>query len=431
MADLRRLALTLLEEQEAAGKYTNLLLSSHKADGLTDAERASLTALLYTVTEHRLTYDYIICALSGRGLRDIDPHTLNLLRLGACQILHMRSIPDFAAVNETVELCRNRGERAFVNGVLRALSRVKDAPPMPDPKKNEHRYLSVRYSVPLPTVRLLADALGPTECRALLSHWEKCRYTDLTINSARVDPAEFAEKNGAALSGISARIPRSVNPERIEGFLEGHFFVQDRASLTAVLALDPQEGDTVVDVCACPGGKSFAAAMLMKDKGRVYSFDLHESKLSLITEGASRLGLTSVVAEVNDATVARPELIGRADKVICDVPCSGLGVLPKKPDLRYKSMDSISALPELQLSILRGSARYLRAGGELVYSTCTLNPAENSEVVALFLAESTDLERADFTVDALRSENGELALLPHIHNTDGFFIAKLRKKERI
>ena len=431
MADLRRLALTLLEEQEAAGQYTNLLLSSHKADGLTDAERASLTALLYTVTERRLTYDYIICALSSRSLQDIDPHTLNLLRLGACQILHMRSIPDFAAVNETVELCHSRGERAFVNGVLRALARVKDEPPMPDPQKNEYRYLSVRYSVPLPTVRLLADALGLSECRALLEYWEDCRYTDMTLNPLRVDPAEFAECLGAILTGISARIPRSVNPECIDGFADGHFFVQDRASLTAVLALDPREGDTVVDVCACPGGKSFAAAILMNDRGRVYSFDLHESKMSLITEGASRLGLTSLIAEVNDATAARPELIGRADKVICDVPCSGLGVLSKKPDLRYKSMDSIASLPELQLAILRESAGYLRLGGEMVYSTCTLNPAENSEVVAKFLAENPGFERVDFAVGDLCSENGELTLLPHIHNTDGFFIAKLRKKENI
>ena len=235
---------------------------------------------------------------------------------------------------------------------------------------------------------------------------------------------EIAEKLD---TGASIRINKSINPENLPGFSEGEVFVQDRASHIATLALSPCAGETVIDVCACPGGKSFLSAILMNDRGRVISFDLHESKLSLIRDGAKRLGLTSIEAGQCDATSPRTELFGTADKVICDVPCSGLGVLGKKPDLRYKDQDSIDALPALQLDILRASVNYLKAGGEIIYSTCTLNPQENEEVVRAFLSMSEDFAPIDFTVGGISSEGGMLTLLPHVHRTDGFFVAKLRK----
>ena len=431
MADIRRLALTLLCEQEAADKYVNLSLSSHKTDGLSDVLRGRLTALIYTVTERRITYDYMIGALSGRSLDKIDPYTLNVLRLGACQILHMRSIPSFAAVNETVKLCRNQGERSFVNGVLRALVKTADEPPMPPREKNLRRYLSVRYSIPLHTVRLLSDLLGIEECERLLEYWDGLSYTDLTVNTVKCSAEDYLLKlneDVTLTSPASLRISHSVNPERLPGFAEGEFFVQDRASLASVVALAPKAGEILVDTCACPGGKSFAAAVLMQDSGRIYSFDLHESKLPLISSGAARLGLRSVIVMQNDATAAYEPLIGSVDKVICDVPCSGLGVLAKKPDLRYKSAEAIDALPPLQLQILTESAKYLRRGGEMIYSTCTLNPAENSQVVAEFLRENPDFERVDFITMGVESVDGELTLIPHIHHTDGFFIAKLRRR---
>lgn len=228
-------------------------------------------------------------------------------------------------------------------------------------------------------------------------------------------------------AGLSLRIGKSVNPERLSGFSTGEFFVQDRACVVSALALDPKPNETVIDVCACPGGKSFAAAILMSDTGIVYSFDLHESKLSLISDGAARLGLSSVAPRTLDATTPDAELFGKADKVICDVPCSGLGVLGKKPDLRYKSEESAMELPALQYEILTESVKYLKVGGELLYSTCTLNPAENERVIERFLENNSNYSAVDFTSAGYASEGGMLTLLPHIHACDGFFMAKIKK----
>ena len=423
----------MLDEYELGGKYVNLSLSSHSADSLTVDERAALTALLYTSVERKITYDYYICALSGRGISDIDPHTLNILRLGMCQILDMKSIPDFAAVNETVKLARSKGESSFVNGVLRRAVREKGSLPMPDKNKNYKRYLSVKYSYPMWTVKLLDSTYGTENCERILEFFNTEKYTDITVNTLKISENDMKFKlTGCGMPcesnfAMSLRIGKSVNPERISGFDEGEFFVQDRACVISALALAPKQTDTVIDVCACPGGKSFAAAILMNDNGRIYSFDLHESKLSLITDGAERLGLKSITARALDATTPDESLFGLADKVICDVPCSGLGVLGKKPDLRYKSEESAAELPSLQYEILEESVKYLKVGGELLYSTCTLNPEENERVVERFLEAHDEYSVLDFESCGYKSEGGMLTLLPHIHSSDGFFMAKIRK----
>ena len=432
--NIRKIALDLLYEYEVGGKYVNLSLSSHQTDKLSGEERAILTALLYTTVEHKLTYDYYISALSARAVKDIDPYTLNILRLGFCQIVDINSVPDFAAVNETVKLARNSGERAFINGVLRAAVRKKNDLPMPPPEKNYKRYLSVKYSFPLWIVKILCQSYGEGATEKMLRYFNTEKYTDITVNTLKITASALAEKLSACGYDVeigeldrAIRIPKSVNPEKLPGFSTGEFFVQDRASLISAYALAANSGETVIDVCACPGGKSFATAILMGDCGKIYSFDLHESKLPLITDGARRLEIRSINAEIQDATVARPELFGMADKVICDAPCSGLGVLSKKPDLRYKKEESVLALPDMQLKILGESAKYLRTGGELVYSTCTLNPLENEGVVAKFLEENPNFEAVPFSVGSLFSDGGGLTLLPHIHHTDGFFMAKLKR----
>ncbi len=431
--NIRRIALNLLNEYEAGEKYANLSLSSHSTDGLSGEERAALTALFYTAVEHKLTYDYYIAALSGRSIEKIDLYTKNILRLGLCQIRDMRSIPDFAAVNETVKLARGSGERAFVNALLRNAVRNKDSLPLPDRKKNAARFLSVKYSFPLHTVKLFISLYGEEECERLLLTFNESKYTDITVNTLRATPDSLALALGeqgiaATPSGAvegSLRILGSFNPERASGFSEGHFFVQDRASAISAVALSPRAGDVIIDTCSCPGGKSFLAAILSGDKARIYSYDLHESKLSLITEGAMRLGLNSITAEAVDALVGNPDLFGKADKVICDVPCSGLGVLGKKPDLRYKSREALDSLPKLQGEILKASAKYLKVGGELLYSTCTLNPKENGEVVDSFIEANDGFALSDFTSCGYSSQDGRLTLTPHKDGTDGFFMAKI------
>ncbi len=433
--NIRKIALTLLSEYEAGGKYANLSLASHLCDGLSGEERAQLTVLFYTTVEQKLRYDYYIKAISGRGDDEIDMTTRNILRLGVCQLLDMHAIPDFAAVSETVKLGRSKGERAFINGVLRSLARQKDSLPQPREEKNYKRYLSVKYSFPLWIVKHLDALYGRDECERILSAFNSQKYTDITVNTTKISREDYIKALvGAGYSAwenrdtpLGIRIESSVNPERLPGFSHGEIFVQDMASLICATALGAMPGDRIIDVCAAPGGKSLATAVLTGDECEIFSFDIHGSKLSLIEGSARRLGLKSIITAERDAQAPDERLLGTADRVIADVPCSGLGVLSKKPDLRYKNPESIEALPELQLRILTASSRYLKAGGELIYSTCTLNPRENSEVVGRFLAENADFEPVRFKVGSFH-EGYELTLLPHVHHTDGFYMAKIRRK---
>jgi 16S rRNA (cytosine967-C5)-methyltransferase len=436
---VRELTLSLLTEYEVSGKYVNLSLSSHMADRLTNEERGFLTALLYTTVERKITYDYYIGAISGRSLDKIDPTTLNILRLGMCQIVHIDSVPDHAAVNETVALARNPGEKSFVNGVLRQAARLKAEGklPLPPREKKASRYLSIVYSFPLWLVKHFISLYGEGETEKLLDRFNTARYTDLTVNLTKITKDKLTallkdegyEPESFIDSPLTLRLPGSVNPRRLSGFNEGLFFVQDAACAISAEALEIKEGDRVVDVCACPGGKSFAAAILSQT-GEVCSFDIHESKLSLIEDSAKRLGLRNIRVGERDATKPCEDLFGSFDRVICDVPCSGLGVLAKKPDIRHKDNESLQDLPELQYEILSASSNYLKEDGILVYSTCTLNPEENERVVERFLAEHSEFSLVDFSVGDISSVGGMLTLLPHIHGTDGFFIAKIRKEKK-
>ena len=435
---VRELTLSLLCDYEINGKYVNLSLSSHLTDKLSADERRFLTVLLYTTVERKITYDYYIGAISGRSLDKIDLTTLNALRMGMCQLVHIDSVPDHAAVNETVALGRNPGEKSFINAVLRKAVKLKEEGkmPMPPREKKVSRYLSVAYSFPLWLVKHFISLYGEEDTEKLLERFNTARYTDLTVNLAVTDKNALTE--ALALQGYSpvshvdsamtVRLYESVNPKKLAGFDEGHFFVQDAACVISIEALGVVDGDKIIDVCACPGGKSFAAAILTPN-GSVTSFDIHESKLSLIEDGAKRLGLANVTADVCDAVYPKQELFGSFDKVICDVPCSGLGVLGKKPDIRHRDNQSLQNLPELQYAILEASANYLKEEGTIIYSTCTLNPDENERVVARFLSEHSEYRAVDFSVGDISSNGGMLTLIPHVHGTDGFFIAKIRKEK--
>lgn len=435
--NVRKTAVELLDRYELDGAYINLLLSSAAVRAAEVGERAFLTALLYGTVERKLTYDYYICALSSRSTDMLDIHTLNILRIGAHQLLGLDSIPDHAAVNETVALGRSRGERSFINGVLRALIRARDGECLPMPKREKPaRFLSVKYSFPVEICKHFIATYGEDGAEQLLRAYGEHGYTDLTVNTLRTTRASLAERICALGKNVhisentshGIRIDGSVDPTSLPGFANGEFIVQDEACLAAVEQLEIADGQSIVDVCACPGGKSFAAAILSGDSAEVLSLDIHESKLPLISSGAERLGLTSVNAQMCDAEHPRVELFGLIDCVICDVPCSGLGVLGKKADLRYKDNGAMRLLPPLQYSILCASSKYLRRGGILLYSTCTLNPEENERIVERFLAEhGGEFAAVDFTVCGERSHGGMLTLLPHVHHTDGFFIAKLRR----
>ncbi|MBE6644602.1 MAG: 16S rRNA (cytosine(967)-C(5))-methyltransferase RsmB [Ruminococcaceae bacterium] len=433
--NVRSIALSLLSEYEELGKYVNLSLNSHKADRLTDSERAQLTALLYTVVEHKLTYDYYICALSGRSIDKIDPTTKNILRLGLCQLIDMSGIPTFAAVNETVKLARNSGERSFVNGILREADRRHGFLPLPDKNKNFARYLSVGYSFPLWVVKRYISVFGEEGAEELLRYFNSIPPTDLTVNTNKISREDYIKKlNDAGISAsasefspISVRIEGSIDPRMLPGYSEGDFFVQDASCAAAVYILGAKQGGSLIDVCACPGGKSFTAAIMMQNEGRISAFDIHENKLSLVDSGAERLGLHVITALPRDARIPDKNLFASADGVICDAPCSGLGVLAKKPDLRYKREEDVVNLPELQYEILTASSKYLKSGGRMIYSTCTLLPEENGAVVERFLTENPDFHTVDFKIGVYSSSDGMFTFVPHIHKTDGFFVCLLEK----
>ena len=428
----REIALKLLRSYEENDTYVNLSLNNPQISALSPEDRSFVTALLYTAVERRITLDYIISALAKRPVADISPKALSLLRLGLAQLLFMEGVPAYAAVSETVALAKGAGERGFVNGVLRAAERAKEDLPLPPREKNLARYLSVAYSVPLPLAKYVLTLLGESGAEALLSAFLTQPPLTLAVNTLRISRDAFLERLKAAgleaektlYSPYGVRLRTSVPVKELPGFAQGLFFVQDEASQLCALTLAPRAGDRVVDVCAAPGGKTMLLGIGMKNEGTLRAFDLHESKLPLIRESAARLGI-DVSVEAQDATAAKEELKGCFTHVMCDAPCSGLGVLWKKPDLRYRAVEDRDGLPALQKRILSESARYVAEGGTLVYSTCTLRTEENEAVVRDFLQTHPDFRAEPFAFGDLAAESGMLTLYPHIHDMDGFFIAKL------
>ena len=432
--NVRKLALETLSKCESAAQYANLALDARiKKYNLSGDDRSLFTVLVYGTIEHKLTLDYFIGQLSSLPDEKIDAQTRNILRLGLYQIIYMRT-KDHAAVNETVALAPAKS-RGFVNAILRNYIRKKDMISLPDKKDGLCYALSVKYSYPEATCQRLCDAFGPEEAEALLDAMNSPPPLTLKVNTLKISREDFlsllnkngikAEKTKFAPHGV--RLSENLPYSELSSRFEGLFFVQDEASQISTAALDAQKGETVMDICSCPGSKSFGAALSMENEGRIFAFDLSKSKLPLIGSGAERLGINIISASVHDGRDFMPEFEAKADRIICDVPCSGFGVVAKKPDIRYKDITAASALPEIQYDILCTAARYLKLNGIMVYSTCTVLPEENEENVKRFIAEHPDFELVPFSVGELDYKEGSITLMPHVHGTDGFFVAKLKK----
>lgn len=431
--NVRRLALDALVRAERGGKYLNLELDSALSRAnLAPADRALFTALVYGVCERALTLDHEILILSDRSADKFDIETRASLRLGLFQILFLDKIPPHAAVNETVSAAPARS-RGLVNAVLRREIREGSRLHLP-PDDGSAEYLSLANSVPLYIVNGWLRDYGSL-ARQLAESANRRPPVTLRVNTLRTSASALLDR--FCRDGIEANINshfddmidvfRASAVNSIPGYDEGLWFVEDAASRAAVFAAHPLPGDTVADVCAAPGGKSFSAAIDMENRGRIYSFDIHENKLSLILAGASRLGLDIISAAVRDGRDPDPALRSLFDVVICDAPCSGLGVIAKKPDIRYKDMAAAARLPEVQLALLSAAAEYVKPGGTLLYSTCTLVRAENEGVAAGFLRGHEDFEPQPFSVCGENAVGGMLTLTPPKHGTDGFFIAKFKK----
>lgn len=421
-------ALALLEMDRREG-YSNLTLEPRlQRAGFSPQDRAFCSALFYGVLERRITLDWAIAHYSRTPIQKLEPEVLAALRLGALQLMEFPSVPPAAAVSQSVEVVRSLGKEkaaGFVNGVLRAMAQKACAVP---PPKDKLTALSVEHSVPAPLIQLWRRAYGHDAALEILQGSRGPAPTFLRVNTTKTTPAALMARL-LAEGRESREVPGVENalelmtPGGLAGlpsFREGLFHVQDLSSQLCAAALAPEPGMAVLDLCAAPGGKTFTVAELLEDRGRVLARDLHPHRVKLVEEGAARLGLASVAAETGDALCRDPALEGKFDRVLCDVVCSGFGTLRRKPEIRYKPLDSLDGLPEVQYNILENASHYLKRGGRLVYSTCTLSPAENEEVVARFLGSHPEFSAP---VPAKTYIHGREGL-----DCDGFFVAVLEKE---
>ena len=423
----RQLAHKLLQKAEKAGQYSNIALDhALEESDLSAPDKRLASILFYGVIERKLTLDYRISQLSSRPISELDAGVLCALRLGIYQLKYLDRIPAHAAINETVELCTKK-TAGFVNAILRAHTRNAESEV---PRDDLAEYLSIKYSVCRELAQRFISDFGENLAEEILKGFESSPDTTLRTNTLKISREELSGKIEASSftnnSPVGLRTRGAVR--ELYGFDDGLFFVQDEASQICVEALDAKEGETVLDICACPGSKSFGTAIKMNNKGRIISFDLHENKLSLIRSGAERLGISIIETRAADGRIEIPELVECADRVLCDVPCSGFGVISKKPELRYKNPEESKNLPNIQSAILDNACKYLKRGGTLVYSTCTVFPQENELNVKAFLERHPDFELCPFSVGEISAREGYITLLPHIHGTDGFFVAKLIRK---
>ena len=425
----RKLVFDLLQKLEKNQQFSNIILDNAlRSEDMSDADKGLATALFYGVTEKRLTLDHQISKLSSRPIKELDGGVLTALRMGLYQLIFMDRIPPHAAINETVELCPKKS-RGFVNAILRSFTRTPTVS-YPSAEENEADYVSVRYSVCSELAKKFIDIFGLGKTESILRGFEKENKTVISVNTVKISRDELASHiKGAELTEYSPKGLRLGGAVRdIYGYSKGLFFVQDEASQICVEALDARAGQTVLDICACPGSKSFGAAISMKNEGVIKAFDLHAKKLPLITEGAKRLGIDIISVSERDGRDLSEELLEAADRVICDVPCSGFGVLSKKPELRYKDPKASENLPSIQAAILNNACRYVKRGGILVYSTCTVFPEENERNVESFLEAHPDFSLSPFSVGGLDVSGGYITLLPDEYPTDGFFIARMVRK---
>ena len=411
MKNSRQIAFETLYKIFYDDAYSNIALDSALSG--TESGKSFVTRLVYGVVERKITIDKIISDFCKKP----KPKVLVILRMGVYQLYFMDKVPANAAINEGVELANKNGLGFYsklINAVLHNINDNRiDIASIED--------LSIKYSVPKHLINMWYKAYGKDSVDLFLPSLNENAPVFAVPNRVFVDADELLyELNCDGIEGEVQEdlvmITSSFNLKECRAFQNGLFHIEDMSCYNAVKVLDVKENDVVLDVCSAPGGKAFSAASFMNNQGKVYALDIYEHRVNLIKAGADRLGLTSVCPMVNDACKFNSSLPA-ADKIICDVPCSGFGIIRRKPEIRYKDLDSIKDLPGLQFKILNTSSKYLKSGGKLLYSTCTLNKRENEKVVERFISENND-----FTVSEMKTtfscETGG----------DGFFYSVLERK---
>lgn len=422
----RKTAYNTLLEVEKSKAFSNLELNHQIAENEPDSP-AFVRELVYGVLENQIYIDYILNQLIPKGLKGVKKQPLVLLRMGLYQLMFMDSVPNYAAVHETVRIAKRviPGRDGFVNGVLRGYEKKRDQITFPDEEKEPEKYLSVRYSCDPWIVRLWNRQYGMETAKKLLE--AGTQKPELSIRVNLLKGSREALKETLSTAGFDVReASLSDRVLFVKGsglldtaeFAEGLFSVQDEASVLAAEALAPRPGDTVLDICAAPGGKTLAIAEIMENQGKIRAFDVYAHKLEILSAASERLGLTIIEPAENDGTVLNEALIDTADKVLVDGPCSGLGVIRRKPEIKYKKLeDEGRELAVKQFTILENSSKYVKVGGTLLYSTCTINQIENEEVVRKFLDAHPEFEKIS-----------EKQFMPGVDETDGFFICKMIRR---
>lgn len=439
MATPRELALKILYDIEKNGAYLNISFKNHTEGACMDERDAAFVKeLAYGVIQHKLTLDYVIARFSTVKLKKLAPFVLCILRMGIYQLYFMDKIPESAAVNESVKLAgRYAGKsRGFVNAILRKAAKE----PLQLPSGQGAEALSVRYSHPVELVNWLTRTFGAERTEEILAENQTAPALCVRVNAYKTTKEELVKRlcdegisvSEGALSDCSLLF-ESGGVQKLSSYKEGLFTVQDQSAQLAALTLSPEAGDVVFDVCAAPGGKTTHIAELMNNQGEILALDLYAKRLASVTETAERLGLSIIKIQQADASLF--DFSKQADKILIDAPCSGLGVIRRRPDIKYKpELTDFSELISIQKNILNHCSEFLKPGGVMVYSTCTINPGENEEQVMDFLKEHTDFELVPVKSPHITGQASEIlkdgmgTFYPQKEGGDGFFIAKLRRR---
>lgn len=437
----RQLAYKALLKTARDGSYSNLTLDALlKANPMEQREKQFASRLFYGVLERKLTLDYQIETLTKKPVEKLDAEVVISLEMGIYQLSYMDGVPSSAAVNESVNLIkksRKKSAAGFVNGVLRNYVRGGCKVVLP-PESERYRRAETEFSIPAWILRYWERDYGWETALGLAKACMDRPPLTLRVNTQKAEThqvAEILQKAGVSVTvhpmlSSCLTIGQSGSVSELPGYREGLFYVQDASSQLCAAALGAKPGERVFDLCAAPGSKSFTIAQLMENQGEIFSFDLYDHRVGLIKEGAKRLGITCIQAKLGDAS-RFDESLGTADRVLCDVPCSGLGIIRRKPEIKYKEQGEVDELPQIQRAILANGARYVKKGGVLLYSTCSLNKDENEWVVEDFLRENPEFERDAlpeiFTKVAGESVS-EVSLSPLVGDFDGFFLSRLKRR---
>ncbi len=436
--NVREIAYKVLLDIEKNNNYSNMAINKHFKDvKLSNQDRGLATEIIYGVIENKYYIDYMIDKLSKVKTNKMEIYVKTLLRMGVYQIIFLNSISDYAAVNETVNLAKKKNSKVsgFINGILRNVIRQKEEIGKVK-TKDDVDYLAIKYSYDKWMIRNWMIHFGKEFTEELLEANNQRPNIYLRTNTLKITRDELIEKlekQNIKASKVNV-VEEAIKVEHLKDiennklYKEGLFTVQDVSSMLVGKVMNPKENSLVLDVCSAPGGKTTHMATLMNNTGKVISRDIYDHKLKLIKASTKRLGLTNVDVQEFDGMKLDRESIAKFDYVLADVPCSGLGIIRRKPEIKYKEKEDFRELPPIQKKILENAAKYVKVGGTLIYSTCTIQDSENIDVVNEFLQKHKNFELVpikEVNVDLDNQEKGYMKIYPNVHDMDGFFISKL------